>query len=189
MPIFRFLIFISVVLIIYGVIIFYIYRRAAGLFHLHGIPGILFRAGLIAMSMTFFLARFLQSRLPLGLFEALLKVGSYWLGVIVYLFLAVAAVDLVRLVMKALGIRPAFIYERLPAVRRALAAAVALTVTGIIGYGYWNARNVRITEMEISVPKRGAPPGTSVWRSYRTSTWVRSSTTATWRIIYRRSIP
>ncbi len=150
----RFIIFISITLLIYGGISFYLYTRAKGLVRGRAALNAL-RIILIAVSTTFFISRFLQSHLPLKIFEILLKIGSYWLGILIYTFLSLAAVDFIRLMLKITGKKPLILYRDPARTKQIIAAAILLMVCMIMGYGYHNARNPRISEVEIKIPGKG----------------------------------
>lgn len=151
----QFLIFFGVALTIFGLVNWYLgwrgwqalaawfpaadHRVYAALFCLLAFSYVLGRAG----------SRFL----PAFVADSLTIFGSYWMAVMFYGLLLLLCVDLIRLADHFTGFLPA----ALPWARIA-GPAVLLALTGIIGFGIWNARHPVVTHYEIQVDKP-APEG------------------------------
>lgn len=79
--------------------------------------------------------------------------GGYSLVGVSYIFLLLLFIDLIRLLDKRTGLVPAAIKEnkKTPPV---IGALVVMTVTAILVYGGWNARNPTVTEYDLTVFKK-----------------------------------
>lgn len=86
--------------------------------------------------------------------RAVKLVGNYWLGVMLYVILAIVAADLVRILLKhcswvnqdKLGSRQVFV---------AAGAVCILVIAGISLWGAYNARVIRTTRYQVEIPKNG----------------------------------
>lgn len=87
---------------------------------------------------------------PAGDVQRILKeLGYYWMGIMLYAVLIVAAADLIRLITKRLQRHP---FRRM---RPALAGTICFLLTAAVSiYGMVNARLIRITPYEVSVDKQ-----------------------------------
>lgn len=148
-----FIVFLTIVIIIYGLVNFYIYSRAVQALP----PGSLLRTVFIIifwlLVASFVLARFLERAYPCDFTEAVTWIGSFWLGMMVFFLLAVILVDLARLANHFFHIFPSFFYidyekTKLIALLITIGAVSLLTAAGFI-----NARVPKIKELDIRVNK------------------------------------
>jgi len=151
---YAFLIFLSVVIAIYGLINFYIYQRA-----IQGIPAqnswrIWFSVIFWLFVSAYILARFLEKIHPCNFTEIVTWVGSIWLGIMVYTFLAVLLIDFFRLLNHFFHIFPAVFYtdyQRTKLIALFISGCIIiLTVTA----GFINARLPGITHLDIRINKK-----------------------------------
>lgn len=143
--------FFSVFFTIYGSINFYIGIRgwqAFGRFLPHG-WGIIYWTVFIVLALSYFAGRFAESFLPATLGGLLTVAGSYWLGVMNFLFLILVLVDSARFFDRWFGFIPSPLKQR----PELAGLAVILLVTGIVAYGAWNSRNPRLVHYDITIPK------------------------------------
>lgn len=147
------IVFLSVALTIYALVNFYIGRRGWQAWTGGGLPGWIFILVFVAMAAAYFLGRFLEHGLHAAAGGFLLQVGSFHFVVMLYGFLLVVLVDILRLADRFLHFFPAFI-------RRSPARAGAWTLDGVTAIifvisllGYLNALHPRIRTIPISVAK------------------------------------
>ncbi len=146
--------FLAIAFTVWGLINFYIARRGGQA--LSTVPGArrAFLAVFIFAALLFPVGRILMSAAPGRLASLLVEAGTYHMGVMLYGFMAVVAVDLVRL---ANAIVP-FLPKSLPASSKTgpvLFAAVAGAVLLTIAAGIWNATRLRTVDLDLELP-RGA---------------------------------
>ncbi len=154
MKFWSFLIFISIVLLVYLSVNYYIFIRG-----LQAIPkGSQFRTLYIVLfiltASTFWIGRILETQMLNWFTEALVWIGSFWLAFILYYFLFAALFDLLRLLNHFFGIFPAVITENYVKAKWISLIAVMTIVTGTVVFGYINFLNPRILSLEINVPKK-----------------------------------
>lgn len=154
----QFLIFLSIVLVVYGAVNFYIFIRG-----MHAIPpGSAWRTWFSmifwVLASAFILARVLERTYPCMLTGIITWVGSFWLGFMLFFFLVVVLIDLARIFDSFLHFFPPVFYTHLPSVK----VITLLTVLGLsvlfVTVGFINARIPRIKELNITISKPNATP-------------------------------
>lgn len=147
------IIFLVVALTVYSLLNFYIGRRGWQAWTGAGLPGWFFFLAFLVLVLAYPLGRFLERGLHAAAGGVLLQLGSFYFTVMLYGFLFVLLIDILRLADRLLHIFPAFI-RRQPARSGAWAlAGVAAAVLLITVLGYLNALRPRIRTLEIAVPK------------------------------------
>ncbi len=84
--------------------------------------------------------------------RVLTSVGSYWLAFMVYFALALAALEIIRLLDRLTGVLPHRVAQNQPA-PLAAGLLVLVLVIGTVAYGWWNARHPRVNQYSITIPK------------------------------------
>ncbi len=139
---------------IYGLLNYYIFVRGTQVIP----PGALWRrayvSAFLALSLSFLAGRFLERVWMSPVSEALVWVGSFWFGAMVYLFLAVLVLDIVRLANAIQPFYPPWLQEHYQDTKQALALLVlgAVTVTMIVGT--INASAPRVKNLSLKIPKK-----------------------------------
>ena len=148
---YQFLIFFSIVLILYSSINYYILHRS-----MQALPpasGLKpwFRWLFIAVASSYVLGRIIE-RIQLSAFSDLLMwVGSFWLAAMFYFFLAVVFIDFIRLTHHFTGILPET-WLTPKAATNTLGITMIVVFTVIIA-GYFNAVNPRLHKLTLDVDK------------------------------------
>jgi uncharacterized protein len=143
-----FIVFFSVVLTIYGLLNWYIFShgwevvRGSAL----GLPYVLL---FLMLSLSFVVGRFLERIRLSWLSSSLVWIGSFWLAAMVYFFLAVLGIDLLRLVNLFIPLVPDALSKEF------IAVTIVSIVLGIVVAGFMNARTARIRSLELTIPKNG----------------------------------
>jgi hypothetical protein len=150
---YQFLIFFSIVLLIYSLVNYYIFIRGmqalpAGLSLRRWYPWVF-----LFLSASYIIGRFVERVWISPVSSFFTFVGSFWLAVMVYLLMAVLVIDLVRLVMYFLP-QPAMLANNYVDFKKYLFFAV-LAVTGIVVLaGHINALNPRVKRIDIHINKK-----------------------------------
>ncbi len=160
-----FVIFISIVLAVYGSASYYIYYHGR-----HALSGAAFlrlpyTIIFLFLSLTYIAARFLQSYGESGISRFFLVIGSFWMAAIVYFFLACLLIDIMRGVNHFVTIYPASVFMNYEKVKLGLFFGLIILTSGIITYGYINAKHSVINEYEITTNKKLDSPLTIVMAS------------------------
>jgi uncharacterized protein len=148
MKIFQFIIFFSIALSIYFAVNFYIYSRGLQCFSLHTNIRLFYKIIFLILSSSFIIGRILEK-------IWLSKLGSFWLGAMVYFFLAVILIDIIRLINFGF---PFFSklnsdYEQLKQITLAVISGIVLCVVLL---GYLNALKPKIQKLELTIPKKSS---------------------------------
>ena len=147
-------VFLAIALSIYGLVNFYIGRRGAQALASEPAARRVFLVLFIGLALLFPVGRLLMAVARGRLTSALVEVGTFHLAVMLYGFMAVLAIDLVRLVNAFIPFLPKSLFGESartgPVVFAAAAGAVALT----IAWGAWNATRLRTVDLDLSVPRK-----------------------------------
>lgn len=148
-----FILFVSIVTLIYGLVNSYIFIRG-----LQAIPAgsswrIFYIAGFWSVAATFILARFLERLYPGPFTGVITWIGSFWLAFMLYFTLAAILLDLLRLIHHFLPFWPSFItadYQKTKWIT--LLGIMGLTLLIVIA-GFLNARFPRVKNLELTISK------------------------------------
>jgi len=148
-----FIIFFTIVLVIYGAVNSYIFIRglqalpSGSGYRIYYITGFWFLAG------TFVLARIMERVYPCQVTEIITWIGSFWLAFLLYLVLICLFLDLARFIGYFLHINPAFVYSDYQHTKMVLLFSAVLCVAIVVTGGFINARSPRITKLELKINK------------------------------------
>lgn len=148
-----FLIFFSIVFVIYGLINTYIFTRfmqaiPAGPFRIWAIIGFWVIVG------SFIVARFLERAYPCDFTEVMTWIGSFWLGAMVYFILALLVIDLFRLINHFIPFFPQIFYADYQRTKLLTLLVTSGLVIIIITAGFINARNPVVKSLDLNISKK-----------------------------------
>jgi len=148
-----FIIFFSIVLTVYGLVNYYIFRT--GWFALPSDFSIklIYTIIFLFVFLSFLAGRFLERRQISWFSSLLVWLGSFWLGAMVYFFFIIVFLDLIRLINYIFPFFPSFIYsdyERTKLITALISMIIVFVITVI---GYINSLNPVITNLDISIKK------------------------------------
>jgi uncharacterized protein len=148
-----FIIFFSIVIVLYGLINTYIFLRGLQVIS-HGSPlRIWFTAVFWFLSLSYIAARLLERIALSWLSDGLVWVGSFWMGAMAYFLIILLAIDLLRLVNYIVPFFPDFLTRNI----RYTKQVVALIVVGIVFLtvigARVNAMFPRIQTLELTIHK------------------------------------
>jgi len=148
-----FLIFFSIVLLIYGSVNYYIYVRGMQALPDGSIFKSIFPWIFWILPLTYVAGRFLEKVYLSNASDVLVWTGSFWLSAMLYFFLFVLLFDIIRLVNHIIPSYPRFIASNYESVKVYLFSGVAFVVGLVILLGHINTLNPRIKEISIHIPK------------------------------------
>jgi uncharacterized protein len=149
----NFLIFLTIVLIIYSLVNYYIFIRGWQALPRGSVIRTYYLIIFLIASLSFFMGRFLEGRLPAVLSDIIVWIGSFWWAAMLYFFLIIIVFDLLRLINHFLPFYPAVVtnhYEGIKQIATILAMAI-VAITMITGY--LNATNIRIKTLNLHIAK------------------------------------
>lgn len=82
--------------------------------------------------------------------------GALWFAILLYAFMAVFLIDIVRLVDRFFPFIPYNIFGSVAIFKLAAFGVVKLYLLVVVGYGYYNADNIKVKTLEITLPKKGS---------------------------------
>jgi uncharacterized protein len=154
MKVYQFIVFFSIVLVIYGLINFYIFQRFMQAIPTDSAWRIWAGIGFWVLAFSYVAARFLERIYPGVLADGMTWAGSIWLGAMVYFLMIVLLADLVRLSNHIIHWFPGFVYldyQKTKLVALLLASGlVIVTVTA----GFINARTPRVRVLDLDIHKK-----------------------------------
>jgi len=150
---YQFLVFFSIVLLIYSLVNYYIYIRGmqalpAGMGFKKWYPWIF-----LFLSASYIISRLMERVWISPVSNVFTFLGSFWLALMVYLLMAVLVIDLIRIVLYFLP-QPAILANNYVDFKKYLFMAV-VGVTGIVVLaGHINALYPRIKRIDIHIDKK-----------------------------------
>jgi predicted MPP superfamily phosphohydrolase len=149
----RFAVFFSIVLVIYSLINFYIIRRGLMVLPENSAWRLWLVIGVIMFAASFVAGRFLERVSVNWLTASLIWIGSFWLGIMVYLLLQIVVIDIFRGLNALFGIFPSFITAN-PVKTKEIIGIVVVSITLlVVGIGHLNTWFPVIREYNLEVEK------------------------------------
>jgi len=87
-------------------------------------------------------------------FDAMFMVGSFWIAVLLYGFLSLLFLDLLRIVGWLGHIKPDFIHQNYPLSKLIIFAIFSLIIAVILCVGYHRAHHPQVTHIEMKIDKK-----------------------------------
>jgi len=145
-----FLIFFSIVLLIYGSVNYYIFARGLQAFSLNGSMRRWFIVLFWTIAACFITGSILERTVSSALSEWIYRIGSFWMAYMLYLFLAVFIIDLVRMANHFFHFLPEF--SQIMKFRLGL-GVFGLASVIVIG-GHINALWINVKEIPLEIHKK-----------------------------------
>jgi uncharacterized protein len=151
---YQFLIFFSIVIVIYSLVNYYIFRHG-----LMALPqGTIFRKWypwiFVFLAASYIIGRVLERIWISPVSSFFTFVGSFWLAFMVYFLMAVIVIDLVRLVLYILPVRPALLTNNYTEVKKYLFLFITGIIAVVVIAGHINARIPRVTRLDLKIAKK-----------------------------------
>ena len=79
------------------------------------------------------------------------RISTYWIGIMLYSFIAIVCFDLLRLIAKKTGLKDTKLFSRAGVV--SVGSFVALATAAVCLYGIFNARNIKTSNYDVTINK------------------------------------
>ena len=150
----QFLVFFSIVILIYGLVNFYIYRHG-----MMALPqGMAFRRWypwvFLFLSASYIIGRVLERVWISPVSTFFTFVGSFWLALMVYFLMAVLVIDLVRLILFIVPGKPHFASANYIEIKKYLFFGITALVSLVVLAGHINALTPRVTRLDLKIAKK-----------------------------------
>ncbi|MGE5394069.1 MAG: metallophosphoesterase [Candidatus Saccharibacteria bacterium] len=149
-----FLIFFGIVLFIYGSVNYYLFVRGLQAFSLNLPVKRWFIAVFLTIAPLFIVGAILERTATSAFSEWIYRIGSFWLAYMLYLFIALVAVDLIRIVNYFFHFLPPFT----PLMRLQTGIGVFTIVTLIVLGGHINAIWTKVKVIPLTIHKKVTGP-------------------------------
>lgn len=149
----NFLIFLGIVLLVYGLINFYIFLRGYQAIPKGSPLKLYYTIIFLFFSLSYIGGRALEKYALSVYSDILMWIGAFWLALMVYLFLSVLVIDLLRLIDYLTGIFPDYVKENYSLVKQITAVAVLGICLTVVAIGRINAVNPRVKELKLTINK------------------------------------
>lgn len=103
---------------------------------------------------SYILAKFLDGKIPHAIYDGMIWIGSFWFAFMLYFFLSIVLLDLLRLLNWKLDFFPQFIANNFEETKKYLLLAVVVISTIIIFIGYLNTRKIVVNSLAIEIPRK-----------------------------------
>jgi uncharacterized protein len=146
------LVFFGIVLCVYGLVNFYILKRALSI-----IPAefkTAFLVPTIFVIVSYITGRILENYFPSFISTILIWIGSFWIAIMMYFFMALVLVDLFRIVNHFIPFLPAGMIKNPEKVKRITALIILIFTTIVVVGGFINAGWINVKEYNIHVHKK-----------------------------------
>lgn len=105
------------------------------------------------IALSFILARLAERFVPASVSSFLNLIGGYWMAAMLYLLLILPAVDIIRFARNKTRFMTRGLSEN-TLIKTYSGILVLLLLIGILVYGTWNARNIKVSTYNIEIPKK-----------------------------------
>ena len=147
-----FVMFFLIVFCIYAIGNVYMFVRGWQALEIMGHQRLWFAAVFWIAALSFIVTQILRVKGVSGAFSDIFHViGSFWVAIMLYGFLALVVIDILRIIGWVAHIKPDFIYH--PLNKALILGVVFLIIAVILGFGYRNVHRLQATHLEIPIDK------------------------------------
>ena len=147
-------VFFTIFFTVYAAINYYVFIRGwqalSSLPHLKPFYAVIF----VIAATSYIIAKFLDGKIPHLVYDAMIWIGSFWFAFMLYFFLSIILIDLIRLLNWKLDFFPQIINNNYENVKRYLLAFVMLISSVIIFIGYLNTRKISVKSLSLEITRK-----------------------------------
>ncbi len=145
--------FFSIFFTLYAAINYYIFIRGWQALVNYPHFKIFYLVIFIIVSLSYIAAKFLVNYLPRILYDGMLWIGSFWFAFILYFFLAIVFIDLLRLANHWFNFFPQSFEQNYIKTKEITALIVVVIITLTVAAGFINSRNLKVRTLNLIIPK------------------------------------
>jgi len=139
---------------VYGSANFYLFIRGWQALSAYPVLKPSYTAIFLLSASSYILAKFFNERLTGGLYDFLLWIGSLWFAFMLYFFLWILLIDLIRLANHYIPFFPVYVKENYGLIKLITFAVVLISTGAIVLAGYLNTRIIDIRTLNITASKK-----------------------------------
>ena len=150
-----FLMFFLIVICIYIIGNVYLFVRGWQALEIIGRQRVWFAGLFWILALSFIVTQILRVKGASGIvFDLFFVAGSFWIAVMLYGFISLLSIDIMRIIARIGNIKPEFVYHNYPLAKAVLFGVVCLVLTLILYIGHGNASRFKVTRLEVSIDKQ-----------------------------------
>ena len=153
-----FLIFFIIVLTIYGAVNYYLFIRGWQSIPPASSIRTFYLSIFLLLSLSFIVGRVFEKITISWVSDVFVWIGSFWLAMMLYFFLAVVILDFLRMINFFLPFFPQFITNNYEKTKQVVGMVVVGSVFIAIAIGYFNSLNFKIVKLNLSIHKKVNSP-------------------------------
>jgi uncharacterized protein len=145
--------FFTIFLSVYTALNYYIFIR--GWQALNSLPALkpFYAVAFFIVAYGYVLAKLLYKYISPFIYDIILAIGAVWFAFLVYFILLLLGLDIIRLAESFFHFSPKAIYQDYELTKKITALVIILIATIIVVAGNINKRNIKITSLDLSIPK------------------------------------
>jgi hypothetical protein len=147
-------IFFTIFFTVYTAVNYYIFIR--GWQALQGLPILkpFYAVLFIIAAASYVIAKFLDGKIPHVIYDAMIWIGSFWFAFMLYFFLSIIIIDLLKLLNWKLNFFPQFFTNNYTDAKKYFLFGVIIISCVIIFFGYLNTRKIVVNSLTIEIPRK-----------------------------------
>jgi len=145
--------FFAIFFTLYTALNYYIFIRGWQALAIYPHARIFYLVLFLIFSFSYLIAKIFAKYIPAFLYDIILWIGAFWFALMVYFFIAIILIDLIRLFNWQLNFFPASFKENYLQTKFITLVVVAIIVSITVFAGYLNTRNLKIKTLELNLPK------------------------------------
>ncbi len=147
------ILFFSIFFVLYSALNYYIFIRGWQALAVYPHLRIIYLILFIITAFSYILAKLLESHLSHWLYDLMIWVGSFWFAFMLYFFISVLLIDVVRLLNWKFDFFPALIKNNYETTKQITLLVVVILSSLIVLYGFINTRMLSVKNLKIKLPK------------------------------------
>jgi len=150
-----FIVFLFVTIGVYAVGNLYLFVRGWQSLEILGRQRVWFAIIFWIAALSFIVTKMIEAKVVSSLlFDVFYVIGLFWVAVMLYGFLLLLTIDILRIAGWVGNIRPDFIYQNYPLTKAIMFGVVCLALSVIFVAGYRNAHRPQPTHVQIAIDKK-----------------------------------
>lgn len=148
------IIFFTVIFSLYSLLNYYVFIRGLQAIPHLSVYRVYYIIGFILIALSFFIGRTLENYWLNPVSKTFVWIGSFWLAAMLYLFIGILLMDLVRLVNHFIPIFPKFITDNYEQVKQYIAISFIILVVISLIIGHLNAIAPQVQKINLKIHKK-----------------------------------
>jgi predicted MPP superfamily phosphohydrolase len=150
----NFILFLAAFFTVYGLVNLYIFIRGWQVLFLAPSLRLYYSLGFFIVASSFIGGRLLENVWLSAVSDVLVWMGAFWIAAMLYFFLSLLLLDLLRLVNHWVPFFPSFVTARPSTAKGVVALVITGSILLLLAAGHVNARIPRVQTLHLTIPKK-----------------------------------